>query len=319
MNIIFAGTPDFAAEALKALLASAHNVIAVYSQPDRPAGRGRKLQPCAVKALALQHNIDVYQPVSLRNAEAQQQLRALNADLMVVVAYGLILPTAVLQAPRLGCINIHGSLLPRWRGAAPIQRAIEAGDEQSGVTIMQMDEGLDTGDMLLIRKCPIHATDTAQDLHDRLAKLGSEAMLDTIELLANGSAQPEPQDDALANYASKMSKAEAQIDWTKSAIDLDRQIRAFNPWPICQTRLDDKVVRVWAATTQPQSSDAEPGTVIAAGKDGLDVATGDGVLRLSKLQFPGAKALAVSDLINSRSELKTPGYCFSQPLIDSGK
>lgn len=318
LNIIFAGTPEFAAEALKALLASEHNVIAVYSQPDRPAGRGRKLQPSAVKALAQAHNVDVYQPASLRNSEAQQELNGLNADLMVVVAYGLILPIEVLQAPRLGCINIHGSLLPRWRGAAPIQRAIEAGDEQTGVTIMQMDEGLDTGDMLVKRACPIQATDTAQDLHDRLAALGGEAMLETIELLATGTAQPEPQEDALANYASKMSKAEAQLDWTKSAIELDRQIRAFNPWPICQTRLDDKVVRVWAATALAQTSEAAPGTVIAASKGGLDVATGRAVLRLTRLQFPGAKAVAVSDLINSRAELKTPGYCFSQPLIDAG-
>lgn len=306
LRIIFAGTPEFAAQALAALLKTEHEIVAVYTQPDRPAGRGRKLTPSQVKVLAQEHGIEVRQPEKLKAEEDQAALRDLNADLMVVVAYGLLLPKAVLDAPRLGCINIHASLLPRWRGAAPIQRAIEAGDSETGVTIMQMDVGLDTGDMLSKHSTPIHADDTAQSLHDRLAVIGAEAVVDTIEALAQGQAKPEKQDDSLANYAHKMSKAEAVIDWQRPAIELDRLIRAFNPWPVAQTSLDDKVLRIWQASAIDDSgntSDAAPGTIIALDKQGIDVATGSGLLRLLRVQQPGGKPLAIHELLNARHPL----------------
>ena len=303
LKIIFAGTPEFAAASLAALLGSGHEVIAVYTQPDRPAGRGRKLAASPVKALALEHHLPVLQPVSLRDEAVQQELAALNADIMVVVAYGLILPEPVLAAPRLGCINVHASLLPRWRGAAPIQRAILAGDAETGVTIMQMDKGLDTGDMLRIVRCPIELTDTAEILHDRLAGLGSAALLDTLEMIAQGNAQPEGQDDAQANYAEKLQKAEALIDWQQSAEQLSRTVRAFNPWPVAFTRCDEKNLRIWLAEALPNSTDAIPGTVLAESRDGIDVATGDGILRVQQLQMPGGKALSAEQFLNAHSLL----------------
>mgnify|MGYP000076412374 CR=1 FL=1 len=303
LKIIFAGTPEFAAASLTALLDSEHEVIAVYTQPDRPAGRGRKLAASPVKALALEHNLPVLQPVSLRDEVAQQELAALNADVMIVVAYGLILPEPVLAAPRLGCINVHASLLPRWRGAAPIQRAILAGDAETGVTIMQMDKGLDTGDMLRIVRCPIKTTDTAEILHDRLAGLGSTALLDTLEMIAEGNAQPEGQDDAQANYAEKLQKAEALIDWQQSAEQLSRTVRAFNPWPVAFTRFDEKNLRIWLAEALPNSTDATPGTVLAESRDGIDVATGGGILRVQQLQMPGGKVLSAEQFLNAHSLL----------------
>ena len=303
LKIIFAGTPEFAAASLAALLGSEHEVIAVYTQPDRPAGRGRKLAASPVKALALEHHLPVLQPVSLRDEAVQQELAALNADVMVVVAYGLILPKPVLAAPRLGCINVHASLLPRWRGAAPIQRAILAGDAETGVTIMQMDKGLDTGDMLHIVRCPIEPTDTAEILHDRLAGLGSAALLDTLEMIAQGKAQPVGQDDAQANYAEKLQKAEALIDWQQSAEQLSRTVRAFNPWPVAFTRFDEKNLRIWLAEALPDSTDATPGTVLAESRDGIDVATGDGILRVQQLQMPGGKALSAEQFLNAHSLL----------------
>ena len=308
LKILFAGTPEFAAVTLQALLDSAHQVVAVYTQPDRPAGRGRKLSASPVKQLAEQHNIPVMQPQTLRDAEAQQALAAWDADLMVVVAYGLILPQAVLDAPRLGCINVHASLLPRWRGAAPIQRAILAGDRETGVTIMQMDAGLDTGDMLHIARCPITPQDTAQTLHDRLAKLGAQALLKTLGQLACGAARPEPQDDSQANYAEKLQKAEARLDWRQPAEQLARQVRAFNPWPVAFTPLsgDTKAgenLRVWLAQPLALVAQAAPGEVVAESKEGIDVAAGEGVLRITQLQLPGGKPLSAAQFLTAHSLL----------------
>lgn len=308
LKIIFAGTPEFAASSLAALLDSEHEVLAVYTQPDRPAGRGRKLTASPVKALALAHDLPVLQPVSLRDEGAQQELAAWNADVMVVVAYGLILPEPVLAAPRLGCINVHASLLPRWRGAAPIQRAILAGDTETGVTIMQMDKGLDTGDMLHIVTCPIEPTDTAETLHDRLAQLGSTALLHSLAELAEGKTQPQSQDDSQACYAEKLQKAEAHIDWQQSAEQLSRTVRAFNPWPVAFTRYNEKNLRIWLAIALPAADAAHdpaaaPGKVLAESRDGIDVATGDGILRVLQLQLPGGKALSAEQFLNAHSLL----------------
>ncbi|GAA3710646.1 methionyl-tRNA formyltransferase [Oceanisphaera sediminis] len=307
LNIIFAGTPDFAARHLQALLGSEHNVVAVYTQPDRPAGRGKKLTPSPVKVAAEQAGIPVFQPQSLRNEEAQQQLAALNADIMVVVAYGLILPQVVLDAPRLGCINVHGSLLPRWRGAAPIQRAIWAGDRETGVTIMQMDKGLDTGDMLHLARLPITPEDTSASLYDKLAGIGPPALLQALTHIADGSINAEPQDDALANYAEKLSKEEARIDWQLPAEQIERNVRAFNPWPVSYFMVDEHNIKVWQAQVLDEHNDQAPGTLIRAGKAGIDVATGKGVLRLLSLQPPGKKAMTCQDLLNARKDWFQPG------------
>ena len=304
LRIVFAGTPEFAAEHLKALLASPYDIVAVYTQPDRPAGRGQKLMPSPVKQLALEHDIPVLQPPTLRNADAQAELAALKPDLMVVVAYGLILPQVVLDIPRLGCINSHASLLPRWRGAAPIQRAIQAGDAESGVTVMQMEAGLDTGPMLLKVSTPISADDTGGSLHDRLAELGPPAVLQAIDGLATGSLRGEVQDDSLATYAHKLNKDEALLDWSRPAVELERLIRAFNPWPICHSSLNGAPLKVLAAqrVTEPDAGRGAPGEILAASKDGLTVACADGALRLTRLQLPGGKALNFADLFNSRRE-----------------
>ncbi|MCY1213468.1 Methionyl-tRNA formyltransferase [compost metagenome] len=300
LRLVFAGTPEFAAEHLKALLDSRHQVIAVYTQPDRPAGRGQKLMPSPVKQLAVAHGIPVLQPPTLRDPAAQAELKALGADLMVVVAYGLILPQVVLDTPRLGCINSHASLLPRWRGAAPIQRAVQAGDAESGVTVMQMEAGLDTGPMLLKVTTPISAEDTGGSLHDRLAQLGPKAVVEAIEGLAAGTLQGEVQDDALANYAHKLNKDEARLDWSRPAVELERLVRAFNPWPICHSSLDGEPLKVLAAALA--EGKGAPGQILAASKDGLTVACGEGALRLTRLQLPGGKALNFADLFNSRRE-----------------
>ncbi|WP_421199217.1 methionyl-tRNA formyltransferase [Aeromonas enteropelogenes] len=307
LKLIFAGTPDFAARHLAALLSSDHEVVAVYTQPDKPAGRGQKLTASPVKALALAHNLPVYQPASLRNEEAQAELASLGADLIVVVAYGLILPKAVLDTPRLGCINVHGSLLPRWRGAAPIQRAIWAGDAETGVTIMQMDVGLDTGAMIRKVSCPIAADETSTSLYDKLAELGPQALVDTINAMAAGDTDAEAQDDALANYAEKLSKEEARIDWSMDAAAIERCIRAFNPWPISWFEVADQTVKVWQAEVITQDHGQVAGTLLKADKQGIDVATGKGVLRLLTLQPPGKKAMSVTDLLNSRRDWFEPG------------
>ncbi len=300
LRIVFAGTPEFAAAHLKALLDTPHQIVAVYTQPDRPAGRGQKLMPSPVKQLAVENAIPVLQPPSLKDAAAQAELAALEPDLLVVVAYGLILPQAVLDIPRFGCINSHASLLPRWRGAAPIQRAVQAGDAESGVTVMQMEAGLDTGPMLLKVRTPITADDTGGSLHDRLAELGPPAVIEAIAGLASGTLMGEVQDDALANYAHKLNKDEARIDWSRPAIELERLIRAFNPWPICHSTLNEAPLKVLAGRIG--EGQGQPGEILAASKDGLTVACGTGALLLTRLQLPGGKALNFSDLFNSRRE-----------------
>ncbi|MNH64370.1 Methionyl-tRNA formyltransferase [compost metagenome] len=307
LKLIFAGTPDFAARHLAALLSSDHEVVAVYTQPDKPAGRGQKLTASPVKELALAHDLPVYQPASLRNEEAQAELAALGADLMVVVAYGLILPKAVLDTPRLGCLNVHGSLLPRWRGAAPIQRAIWAGDAETGVTIMQMDVGLDTGAMIRKVSCPIASDETSASLYDKLAELGPQALVDTLDAMAAGDTTAEAQDDALANYAQKLSKEEARIDWSMEAVAIERCIRAFNPWPISWFEVADQTIKVWQAEVIDSDHGQPVGTLLKADKQGIDVATGKGVLRLLTLQPPGKKAMSVPDLLNSRRDWFEPG------------
>ncbi|WNO59702.1 methionyl-tRNA formyltransferase [Rheinheimera sp. MMS21-TC3] len=307
LRIIFAGTPDFAARHLQALLASQHSVIAVYSQPDRPAGRGQQLQPSAVKQLALEHKLPVYQPKSLKTNEAQAELVALNADIMIVVAYGLILPQNILDAPKYGCLNVHGSILPRWRGAAPIQRAIWAGDTETGVTIMQMDAGLDTGDMLSISRCPISNSDTSASLYDTLALLGPAALIDTLNNLTSQQQQAVKQDNNLATYAHKLSKDEAELDFTKTAQQLDREIRAFNPWPVSYIKLQQGTVKVWHASTEPLTTAASPGQILTADKQGIRIACQDSVLNITQLQPPGKKSMLTADFLNGRADWLAPG------------
>lgn len=303
MRIVFAGTPEFSVPTLRALLASGHSVVAVYTQPDRPAGRGRKLRASPVKEVAIDAGIPVEQPLTLKDPATQARLAGYKPDLMVVVAYGLILPQAVLDTPRLGCVNVHASLLPRWRGAAPIQRAILAGDTESGVTLMRMEAGLDTGPMLAKLRCPIHSEDAADTLHDRLAALGGELIRLHLEDLLHGRMQAEVQDEALATYAAKLDKAEAELDWSRPAPALLRQVNAFNPWPVAQTGLGEQVLRVWrAACADGQGGlGCEPGLVLSAGRAGIEVACGQGSLRLLEVQLPGGKRISAADLANSRS------------------
>lgn len=305
LNIIFAGTPDFAATHLQALLNSEHNVIAVYTQPDKPAGRGKKLQASPVKQLAEAHHIPVYQPKSLRKEEAQSELQALNADVMVVVAYGLILPEAVLKAPKYGCLNVHGSLLPRWRGAAPIQRSIWAGDTETGVTIMQMDIGLDTGDMLHKVTTPILATETSASLYAKLAELAPPALLEVLNGLTSGQFKPEKQQDEQANYAEKLTKEEAKLDWNMTACQLERNIRAFNPAPMAYLTLMvnevEERIKVYQAEVLPHQEKAV-GTVLAVDKNGIQIATQQGVLNITQLQPAGKKPMSVQDFLNGRGD-----------------
>lgn len=321
MKIIFAGTPEFAAEALAALIQTEHDIVAVYTQPDRKAGRGQKLTASAVKQLALEHDLPVYQPLHFKASTeeglaAQQQLAAHQADVMVVAAYGLILPQAVLDTPKYACLNIHGSLLPRWRGAAPIQRAIAAADEQTGITIMKMAAGLDTGDMMYKTYCPILADDTSASLHDKLALQGAEAIvkvLETEQSLIQALEQREVQDESQTVYAHKLSKAEAQIDWSQSAADIDRNIRAFNPWPVAFTPLDDTHnLRIWMSQLSQltAATDTVAGQVIAVDAAGVHVCCGDAqVICLSILQWPGAKAFDSAQILQS-NKLQT-GHVFA--------
>lgn len=301
-KIIFAGTPQFAVPSLEALLAAGYDICAVYTQPDRPAGRGQHLTPSPVKLFAQQHHLAIYQPTSLNNPVAALELETLEADLMVVAAYGLLLPKLVLNLPRYGCINVHASLLPRWRGAAPIQRAILEGDTQTGITIMQMDVGLDTGAMLRSAACAILPEDNAQTLHDRLAKLGAETLLQSLQDLQIGKLKPVQQDDALACYAAKLAKTEAQLDWCKSAAELAKVVRAFNPWPVAYTyHTDNQLVKIWQVSVSEQIVSALPGTIVALQSDCIEVATGNGVLQLRQLQLPGGKMLSAEQLLHAHS------------------
>ncbi|HIE5098035.1 methionyl-tRNA formyltransferase [uncultured Stenotrophomonas sp.] len=304
MRIVFAGTPEFAVSSLRAA-ARHHEVVAVYTQPDRPAGRGRGLAPSPVKLEAVARGIPVYQPESLKDEAAQRQLRDLQPDLMVVVAYGLILPKAVLAIPTHGCWNVHASLLPRWRGAAPIQRAIQAGDATTGVCLMQMEAGLDTGPVLLHQELPIAATDTGGQLHDKLAELGAQVLSDGLGLLRAGLkpiARPQPEQGV--TYAHKLDKAEAKLDWARDAGALARTVRAFNPWPIAEAALAGERVRIHGAVALEVDHGQAPGTVLAAGRDGIDIACGQGALRLRVLQREGGKAITAADYLNARRDLR---------------
>lgn len=315
LRIVFAGTPTFAAIHLQGLLDSGeHEVVAVYTQPDRPAGRGKKLSPSPVKALAQQYQLPVLQPVNLKTAADCAQLAALTPDIMVVVAYGLLLPSTVLDIPRLGCVNVHGSLLPRWRGAAPIQRALEAGDSETGVVIMQMDEGLDTGDMLVTARCEITEADTAASLHDKLAALGVPALNRALSALAGGRAEPVKQDDNLSCYAPKISKAEAALDWRLPARQLHRRIRAFNPFPICTATLAQQTIKIWRADVVDQQG--EPGTIVFADKKTVIVACGESSLAIRQMQLPGGKVLDTAAVMNSKADWFTVGARFDLPAPD---
>jgi methionyl-tRNA formyltransferase len=305
LRLVFAGTPDFAAAHLSALIGAGYVPLTVYTQPDRPAGRGRTLTASPVKKVALDAGLPVEQPASLKSEDAQSRLAALRPDLMIVVAYGLILPQAVLDIPRQGCLNVHASLLPRWRGAAPIQRAIEAGDPETGITIMQMDAGLDTGPMVASRSVPIEPGMTAGQLHDALARTGVPLLLEVLTDLEHALVSAHAQDDSRATYAPKIDKGEARILWQRSSEEIERQIRAFNPFPGCWTLLDDLRIKLWEA--KPAAGEGAPGTLLDCDDAGIRVACGSGALCLTRLQLPGGKPLQVGEVLRSRSDLFTPG------------
>jgi len=308
MRVVFAGTPEFSLSSLEALVAHpAVEMVAVYTQPDRPSGRGKKLTASPIKTRALELAIPVYQPETFRQEETLRQLQSLRADLMVVTAYGLILPQEVLQAPTLGCVNVHASLLPRWRGAAPIQRVIEAGDEQTGVTLMQMEAGLDTGPMLAKTVVDIDPTDTGGTLHDKLSMIGGRLLSDALDAIAGSALKPEIQDDSLACYAAKLVKSEARIDWKEPAELLARKVRAFNPWPMANTLYAGQVLRVLSAAGLAQSPSEAPGTVVDISNEGINVATGEGMLQITQLQKAGSKPMATKDFLNG-SKIKV-GDC----------
>ena len=324
MNIIFAGTPDFAAQHLTALINSEHNVVAVYCPPDKPAGRGKKLTACATKLLALENNLPVEQPINFKNAIDQQQLAQYNADVMVVVAYGLLLPEVILKAPHLGCINVHGSLLPKWRGAAPIQRSLEAGDEKTGITIMQMDKGLDTGDMILTAECSIENVDTSASLYDKLAQLGPKALIDTLALMTTNTHKAVSQNNDLATYAHKLDKTEAELNWQLTASELDRKIRAYIPWPVAQLTFTEDTnnrrqhrIRVWQASLKEIKTTEPAGIIISVDKSGIVVATAKGAICLEVLQLPNKKALPVQDILNGRSDWFKLGDHINGAFINS--
>lgn len=305
LQIAFAGTPEFAAVALHRLLEAGYKMCAVYTQPDRPSGRGRRLTPSPVKMVATNYALPTYQPATLKDKSVQAKLAALAPDLMVVAAYGLLLPVTVLSIPRLGCINIHASLLPRWRGAAPIQRALLAGDKETGVSIMQMETGLDTGPVLYTSNCPIQADDTAVTLYDRLATLGAEALLHCLPLITAGRVTATPQDEAQACYAAKIHKDESWLDWSLPATVLERQVRAFNSWPVAQTCINSQILRVWSAVALAQTATAPPGTLLAVNQTGVDIATSDGILRLLEVQPTGRRVMPIQAYLNAHQ--LTPG------------
>ncbi len=303
MKVIFAGTPELAVPCLQALIDSEHEICAAYTQPDRPAGRGRKLQQSPVKTLALANNIAVEQPDNFKSEQDVQTLQAYNADIMVVIAYGLLLPDTVLNSFKFGCINPHVSLLPKWRGAAPIQRAIEAGDRTTGVTLIQMDAGWDTGPMLAKTELDIHDNDTSQSIHDKLAIRSAELLIAALPKIADGSIEPIKQDDAASSHAKKLSKAEAKIDWHNTAKQIDQKIRAFNPWPVCYCNFNDKIMRVWQAKViDNNNKNDSPGKIIAASKEGIDIACEQGVLRLLEIQLPGNKRISTRDFFNAMGQ-----------------
>ena len=300
-RIIFAGSPDFAVPSLKRLIASQHEVVAVLTQPDRPSGRGRRLTAGPVKSCAEKNDLVVYQPVGLRSEEVQERLAAFAPDLMVIVAYGLLLPPAVLSLPGAGCINVHASLLPRWRGASPIQAALLAGDQQTGVSLMQMAAGLDTGPVFALAQIDINAGETAGELHDRLAELGADLLARCLDPILDDALTASSQDGAGVTYAGRINKSDALIDWSRSAVELDRQVRAYNPWPVAETVLDGERMRCWrsdaaaeaAVSVQPDS--ALPGRIVAVTNDGIEVCTGRGILRINELQIPGRKRVTAGD------------------------
>ena len=304
LRIVFAGTPEFALPSLRAA-ARLGDIVAVYTQPDRPAGRGRQLAPSPVKQAALNNGWTVRQPTTLKTIEARKKLAALKPDLLIVVAYGLILPPKILAIPRQGCWNVHASLLPRWRGAAPIQRAIEAGDAQTGVCLMQMAEGLDTGPVLLSQTTPIDSDDTAGSLHNRLAELGADVLSDGLTLLRAGMrpvARPQATDGV--TYAHKLDKAEARLDWNQSAIALERKVRAFTPWPVAEAMVNNERLRIHEARARGVEHTATPGGVLAMSRDGLDIACADGALRLTVVQREGGRAMPIADYLNARLSLR---------------
>lgn len=319
LNIIFAGTPDFAAKHLEALIQSEHNIVAVYCPPDKPTGRGKKMMACATKLLALEYNLPVKQPENFKDVIDQQQLANYQADVMVVVAYGLILPQVILETPRLGCINVHGSILPKWRGAAPIQRSLEAGDDITGITIMQMDKGLDTGDMICTATCKITSQDTSATLYEKLAIAGPKALIDALTSMNQNAYKRSPQNNTIATYAAKLEKAEAELNWQQDADTLHRKIRAFIPWPVAQftytepQSMKEHRIRIWQAKLVITDSTYVAGTIIAADKKGILVATGDPQqsLQLEVLQIPGKKAMPVGDILNAKADW----FVVGQPII----
>jgi methionyl-tRNA formyltransferase len=304
LRVAFAGTPDFAVPHLRACQIPGIDIVAVYTQPDRPAGRGRKLALSPIKQAAIASGYAIEQPETLKSTDVQSRLRAFGLDLLIVVAYGLILPRKVLAMPRIGCWNVHASLLPRWRGAAPIQRAILAGDSETGVCVMQMEAGLDTGPVLLRRALPIADDDTGGTLHDKLAALGAMALRDTLQSLLDGQTRAlQPQSDQGITYAHKLDKGEARIDWIDSAIAIERKVRAFNPWPIAEADIGSDRLRIWSALALRSRTERAPGSVISADKTGIDVATGDGVLRIREVQRAGGRRISVGDYLNARPDL----------------
>lgn len=306
LKIIFAGTPEFAVPSLNALCNSEHRVLAVYTQPDRPAGRGQHLQASPVKQMAKTHNIPVFQPKSLRDAQVQNQLRELNADVMVVVAYGLILPEAVLNIPQFGCVNVHPSLLPRWRGAAPIPRSVEAGDIETGVTIMQLDKGMDTGPILKQEKYKLTGDETSGELHDVFSQRGAALLLETLHDIENKISSPVTQNDSLATHAAKIQKDEAVIDWHLSATQIKNKIRAFNPWPVANTTFSDLPLKIWKANAIHEKTKLLPGTLIRLNKNNFWVATGDGILEILAVQLPGKRMMAAADFVHGHADNLIP-------------